>query len=181
MEPLSESLGQRPRAHSGNEYAAARWRQTVLAWHFQTDVSYLQDLLGISLHEELKIAWPIWLAGTQKLDSRLYWHGYEKQALAQSFGRNTKMYNSGREQFGNILANLHMHSACDLAPHAVYPEDISLTIWVYVFTKVFDCSIIAHARNYLKTLKTQNIGLIKHNEWNKTTVKSDREKSLQTD
>lgn len=59
MEPLSESLGQRPRAHSGNEYAAARWRQTVLAWHFQTDVSYLQDLLGISLHEELKIAWPI--------------------------------------------------------------------------------------------------------------------------
>lgn len=74
------------------------------------------------------------------------------------------MYNSGREQFGNILANLHMHSAWDLASHAIYPEAISLTMRIYVFTKVFDCSIITLARNHFKMFKTQNIGLLNHNE-----------------
>lgn len=72
-----------------------------------------------------------------------------------------------------------MHSAWDLASHAIYPEAVSLTIWICVFSKVFDCSIITLAINYFKMFKTQNIGLLNHNEWNTATIKSDGEKSLQ--
>lgn len=53
------------------------------------------------------------------------------------------MYNSGREQFGNIVAHLPMIQPVTWHPDAIYPEDISLTIGIYVFTKVFDCNITA--------------------------------------